>query len=178
MNTIFSVLIRLGDHHFYNVIIASHGTLIIFFTWIPICLSLANYIISTSNVTFSRLNNINFWLLSFAIILLLGSIFVELGMVQNCQSEWFSYSILFSLFLSGISYILSVVNILITFWTYLVSQSIFAVIYIPFSLIVILFILINFNIFNGEFFTILAAGGKSSASEIVSFELWSRKFHA
>ena len=92
-------------------------------------------------------------------------------MEQNCQSEWFSYSILFSLFLSGISYILSVVNILITFWTYLVSQSIFAVIYILFSLIVILFILINFNIFNGEFFTILAAGGKSSASEIVSFEL-------
>ena len=83
MGTIFSVLIRLGDHHFYNVIIASHGTLIIFFTWIPICLSLANYIISTSNVTFSRLNNINFWLLSFAIILLLGSIFVELGMEQK-----------------------------------------------------------------------------------------------
>ena len=193
MGTIFCVLIRLelsapgsqflaGDHHLYNVIIASHGTLIIYFTCIPIGLCLANYI---TPVTFPRLNNVSFWLLPPAIMLLLASIFVEIGMEQNCQSEWFSYSVLISLFLSGISYTLSVVNMLTTIWIYLnpampwqrqtspnkVSQSIFAVVYIP-AFICIFIVILKAFIFKTSLFDSVITSNLSAYEHISCLKIY------
>ena len=95
MGTAFSVLIRLelsapgsqflaGDHQLYNVIATSHGIIMIYFIVVPSMAGFGNYIapvlVGAPDMAFPRLNNVSFWLLPPAIMLLLASIFVEQGM--------------------------------------------------------------------------------------------------
>lgn len=95
LGTAFSVLIRLelsapgsqflaGDHQLYNVIATSHGIMMIYFMVVPAMAGFGNYmvpvLIGAPDMAFPRLNNVSFWILPPAIILILASVFVEQGM--------------------------------------------------------------------------------------------------
>jgi len=139
--TAFSVLIRLelsspgvaflgGDYHLYNVIVTAHAFVMIFFLVMPVMIGgFGNWfvplMIGAPDMAFPRLNNISFWLLPPALILLLGSSLVEGGV----GSGWTVYPPLssiefhsggavdlaiFSLHLAGISSILGAMNFITT----------------------------------------------------------------
>lgn len=94
VGTGLSVLIRLelsapgsqflaGNHQLFNVIITAHGLVMLLFAVVPRMAGFGNYmvpvLIGAPDMRFPRLNNISFWILIPATVLLVGSVFVEQG---------------------------------------------------------------------------------------------------
>jgi len=95
VGTAFSVIIRTelstpgigflgGNYQLYNVIVTAHAFIMIFFMVMPILIGgfgnwLVPLMIGAPDMAFPRLNNISFWLLPPALILLLSSSLVEGG---------------------------------------------------------------------------------------------------
>jgi len=141
IGTVMSVIMRMelsypgnqilnGNHQLFNVLVTAHAFIMIFFMVMPLMIGgFGNWfvplMIGAADMAFPRMNNISFWLLPPALLLLLSSALVEVGV----GTGWTVYPPLssivgqpggsvdlaiFSLHIAGASSILGAINFMTT----------------------------------------------------------------
>lgn len=125
---LFQPGLQLMHPEFYNQLVTFHGLIMIFGVIMPAFAGLANWqiplMIGAPDMAFPRLNNWSFWLLPFAFIMLLSTLFMK-GPAPNFG--WTMYAplsttygppstdfLIFAIHIMGISSILAAMNIIAT----------------------------------------------------------------
>lgn len=125
---LFKPGMQLMQPDFYNQLVTFHGLIMIFGVIMPAFAGLANWqiplMIGSPDMAFPRLNNWSFWLLPFAFIILISTLFMS-GSAPNFG--WTMYAplsttygppstdyLIFSIHIMGISSILASINIIAT----------------------------------------------------------------
>jgi cytochrome c oxidase subunit 1 len=131
------VLAGLGGNAFYNALMTTHGTTMLFLFATPILAALGNYfiplIIGADDMAFPRINAIAFWLLPPGALLIWAGFFLDPitgGAIQASQTSWTMYTplsvqqtnpgvdlFLLGLHLTGVSSTMGAINFIATIVT-------------------------------------------------------------
>jgi len=124
---LFQPGLQFVDPTFFNSMVTTHGLVMIFGAIMPAFVGLANWMIplqiGAPDMALPRLNNLSFWILPFAFLLLLGTYLVPGGApgtgwtlyppLSLQQADSFPMTI-FAIHLMGVSSILGAINIIVT----------------------------------------------------------------
>jgi cytochrome c oxidase subunit 1 len=123
---LFKPGMQLMQPYFFNQLTSMHGLIMIFGAIMPAFVGLGNWMIplmiGAPDMALPRMNNLSFWILPFAFVLLLSSMFLPGGGPAggwtmypplSLQSESLPYAV-FAIHLMGISSIMGAINIIAT----------------------------------------------------------------
>ncbi|WP_419177450.1 cytochrome c oxidase subunit I [Catenovulum agarivorans] len=127
---LFQPGLQIVEPHFFNQMTTVHGLIMVFGAVMPAFTGLANWMIpmmiGAPDMALPRMNNLSFWILPFAFLILLASLFVEGG---GPAFGWTFYAPLsttysgdstalfvFSVHIMGISSIMGAINVIVTIW--------------------------------------------------------------
>lgn len=125
---LFQPGLQLVDPHFFNQMTTVHGLIMVFGAVMPAFTGLANWMIpmmiGAPDMALPRMNNLSFWILPFAFLILLGSLLMPGG---GPDFGWTFYAPLstkfssdstalfvFSIHIMGISSIMGAINVIVT----------------------------------------------------------------